>query len=184
MRIITGTARGLKLKTPRGRDVRPTSDRVKESVFGIIAARIPGAAVADLFAGTGNLGLEALSRGAAAVTFVDTSADSIALVRANADLARLTDRAELLRLDAAAAVERFARAGRTFDIVFCDPPYNKGLAAAIMDKIDAAAIIRPGGTLIIEHSRHEQLPTDLVNLTINRTQRYGETLVSFISHKT
>jgi 16S rRNA (guanine(966)-N(2))-methyltransferase RsmD len=184
MRIITGTARGLKLKTPRGPGVRPTSDRVKESLFAILAGRIPGAAVADLFAGTGNLGLEALSRGAAAAVFVDASADSVALARANAALARLTDRAEFLRLDAAAAVSRFARAGRAFDIIFCDPPYNKGLAAAIADKIDAAAILRPGGMLIIEHSRHEKLPTDLVNLTVTRTERYGETLVSFLVHKT
>ncbi len=184
MRIITGTAKGLKLKTPRGRDVRPTGDRVKESLFAILADRIPGAVVADIFAGTGNLGLEALSRGAAAAVFVDASADSIALVRANAALARLADRAEILRLDAAAAVSRFARAGRTFDLIFCDPPYNKGLAAAIVDKIDAAAIVRPGGALIIEHSRHEQLPADLVNLTVTRTERYGETLVSFLTNNT
>jgi 16S rRNA (guanine966-N2)-methyltransferase len=184
MRIITGTAKGLKLKTPRGHDVRPTTDRVKESLFAILADRIVGAAVADLFAGTGNLGLEALSRGAAAAVFVDASPASIALIRDNAARARLAERAELLRKDALAAVGHFARCGRTFDLIFCDPPYNKGLAPAILEKIDAGNILRPSGVAIIEHSRHEPLSAGLVNLTISRTERYGETLLTFLEHTT
>lgn len=184
MRIITGTAKGLKLKTPRGHDVRPTSDRVKESLFAILADRIAGAAVADIFAGTGNLGLEALSRGAAAAVFVDASPASIALIRDNAARARLADRAELLRKDALAAAGHFARCGRTFDLIFCDPPYNKGLAPAILEKIDAGNILRPGGVVIIEHSRHEPLPVGLVNLTITRAERYGETTLAFLEHTT
>ncbi|MDT8901227.1 16S rRNA (guanine(966)-N(2))-methyltransferase RsmD [Anaeroselena agilis] len=184
MRIITGTAKGLKLKAPRGRDVRPTSDRVKESLFAILADRIRGAAVADFFAGTGNLGLEALSRGAAAAVFVDASPASNALIRDNADRARLAEKAELLRKDALAAAGHFARSGRTFDIIFCDPPYNKGLVAAILEKIDAGKLLKPGGVVIIEHSRHEPLPAGLVNLTISRTERYGETLLTFLEHTT
>ncbi|MDR7865389.1 MAG: 16S rRNA (guanine(966)-N(2))-methyltransferase RsmD [Sporomusaceae bacterium] len=184
MRIITGTAKGLKLKTPRGQDVRPTTDRVKESLFAILADRVAGAAVADLFAGTGNLGLEALSRGAAAAVFVDASPASIALIRDNAAKARLAERAEIHRKDALAAVGHFARSGRTFDLIFCDPPYNKGLAAAIIEKLDAGNILRPGGVAIIEHSRHEPLPAGLVNLTVSRTERYGETLLTFLEHTT
>ncbi len=184
MRIITGTAKGLKLKTPRGHDVRPTTDRVKESLFAILADRLNGAVVADLFAGTGSLGLEALSRGAATAVFVDASPSSLALVRDNAARARLADRAEILRKDAIAAVGHFARSGRTFDLIFCDPPYNKGLAAAIIQKIDAGNILRPGGVAIVEHSRHEPLPAGLVNLTISRTERYGETILTFLEHTT
>jgi 16S rRNA (guanine966-N2)-methyltransferase len=184
MRIITGTAKGLKLKTPRGRDVRPTSDRVKESLFSIIAGRTSGAAVADFFAGTGNLGLEALSRGAASAVFVDASPASLALIRDNAARARLTERSEFLRQDALAAAARFARDGRAFDLIFCDPPYNKGLAAATLEKIDAGNLLKPRGVAIIEHSRHEQLPADLANLRISRTERYGETLLTFLEHTT
>lgn len=184
MRIITGTAKGRQLKTPRGNDVRPTSDRVKESLFAILAGRIPDAAVADLFAGTGNLGLEALSRGAASAVFVDASPASIALIRDNAASTGLQSRAEILRIDALAAVDRFARTGRTFDLIFCDPPYNRGLAPAVAAKIAAGNILRPGGALIIEHSRHEQLPDSLVNLTVSRTERYGETTVSILTHIT
>ncbi len=184
MRIITGTAKGRQLKTPRGNDVRPTTDRVKESLFAILAGRVPDAAVADLFAGTGNLGLEALSRGAASAVFVDASPASIALIRDNAARTGLQSRAEILRIDALAAVDRFARVGRTFDLIFCDPPYNRGLAPAVAAKIDAGGILRPGGALIIEHSRHEQLPDSLVNLTVSRTERYGETTVSILTHIT
>lgn len=182
MRIITGTAKGRQLKPPRGHDVRPTSDRVKESLFAILAGRVGDAAVADIFAGTGNLGLEALSRGAASAVFVDASPASIAIIRDNVVRTGLGDRAEILRSDALAAVDRFARAGRSFDLIFCDPPYNRGLPAAVLDKLAAVDILRPGGTVIIEHSRHEQLPESLVNLKISRTERYGETLVSFLTH--
>ncbi|HWQ62185.1 MAG TPA: 16S rRNA (guanine(966)-N(2))-methyltransferase RsmD [Negativicutes bacterium] len=184
MRIITGTAKGRQLKTPRGSDVRPTSDRVKESLFAILAGRIPEAAVADLFAGTGNLGLEALSRGASSAVFVDASPSSIALIRDNAARTGLQDRAEIVRRDALAAVDRFARAGRTFDLIFCDPPYNRGLAAAVLERIDAGNILSPGGTVIIEHSRHERLPDSLVNLTVSRTEHYGETTVSILTTNT
>ena len=184
MRIITGTAKGRQLKTPRGRDVRPTSDRVKESLFAILADRVAAATVADIFAGTGNLGLEALSRGAASTAFVDKSPASIAIIRDNAARTGLQDRAEILCLDALAAVDKFARTGRAFDLIFCDPPYNKGLAAAILGKIAAGNILRPEGTVIIEHSRHEQLPESLANLKVSRTERYGETLVSFLTHIT
>lgn len=181
MRIITGTAKGLQLKTPKGMDIRPTGDRVKESLFSIIAARVSGASVADIFAGTGNLGLEALSRGAAAAVFVDASPAALALARDNAVRARLEGRAEFLRMDAAQAISHFARGGRRFDLVFCDPPYNKGLVAAILGRLDAADVLAPDGLIVIEHSRHEPLPA-LAALTAGRTERYGETLVTFLTH--
>ncbi len=184
MRIITGSAKGRQLKAPRGHDVRPTSDRVKESLFAILGGRVIDAAVADLFAGTGNLGLEALSRGAASAVFVDISPASIAVIRENAARTGLGSRAEILCLDALVAVDRFVRAGRTFDLIFCDPPYNRGLAAAILRKIDAGNILRPGGTVIIEHSRHEQLPDNLTSIFASRSERYGETLVSLLTNTT
>lgn len=184
MRIITGNAKGLQLKTPKGLDIRPTSDRVKESLFSILADTVTGAAVADLFAGTGNLGLEALSRGAASAVFVDVSPVSLKIARENVAKARLLDKADFLRMDVLAAVDRFGKAGRRFDLIFSDPPYNRGLASATLRQIDTGDILSPGGIIVIEHSRHEPLPSDLANIAVRRTERYGETLVSFLVHTT
>lgn len=182
MRIITGTAKGLKLKTPKGQDVRPTADRVKESLFNILAGRPAGARVLDLFAGTGNLGLEALSRGAAAAVFVDSSQASMRLIRQNAALAHLDARAEFAGLAALAAIDRYSRAGRLFDLIFCDPPYNRGHVAAVLQALDRSPILAADGLIVLEHSRHEPVPDGLENLTVVRGERYGETLISFLAN--
>ena len=125
MRIITGSARGCRLKTPKGQETRPTSDRVKESLFNILGQKVSGRHVLDIFAGTGNLGLEALSRDAADACFVDQA--TAALIKENAAHAHLLERAEVHGGDVFAELSRFARAGRSFDLIFCDPPYHKGL---------------------------------------------------------
>ncbi len=184
MRIITGSAKGLKLKTPRGNAVRPTGDRVKETVFNILAGKIQGAAVADLFAGTGNLGLEALSRGAKGAVFVDNSHSSMNLLKENACLARLSDRAEFLRTDALAAIGRLDQDGRVFDLIFCDPPYNRGHVNTVLRRIDASGILDPQGVVTIEHSKHEPITADLKRLVIKRSEHFGETTVSFLEHTT
>jgi 16S rRNA (guanine(966)-N(2))-methyltransferase RsmD len=181
MRIITGSAKGLKLKTPKGLDIRPTADRVKESVFNILAGNIEDASVADFFCGTGNLGLEALSRGAREAVFVDASTVSLTLARENAALAKLTDKAVFVREDAVQAVDLFVRQGRQFDLIFCDPPYNRGLVAELLHKIDAASILKPGGIVVVEHAKHETAPLALNRLTLRRAERYGETMVSFLT---
>ena len=126
MRIITGSARGCRLKTPQGQETtRPTADRVKESVFNILGSMVQDRRVLDLFAGTGNLGLEALSRGAAAAVFADrTTAD---LIRENARRTRLEDRVQVLSGDVFAILRRLEAQGERFSLIFCDPPYHKGL---------------------------------------------------------
>lgn len=184
MRIITGSAKGIKLKTPKGLKVRPTGDRVKESLFSILADTVANARVADIFSGTGNLGLEALSRGAASAVFVDSASASIALIRENAGLTGLADRAEIIRADALAAIDRLAAQGRKFDLVFCDPPYNRGLAAAALTRLDAGRPLSSGAIVVIEHSRHEEVPGNLKHLALKRTERYGDTQVSFLIHST
>ena len=128
MRIIAGTAKGTRLKTPKGMKTRPTADRVKVSVFGILADRPVDAVVLDLFAGTGALGLEALSRGAAAATLVDKGAESIKIIADNVNLAKMGKSVTICREDVFQAVKRLAKAGVVFDLIFCDPPYNLGLA--------------------------------------------------------
>ncbi|MBQ8928863.1 MAG: 16S rRNA (guanine(966)-N(2))-methyltransferase RsmD, partial [Oscillospiraceae bacterium] len=123
MRVISGTARGRKLKEPDGRRVRPTTDKVKESMFNIVQFHIQDAAVLDLFAGSGQLGIEALSRGAESVTFVDSARDSVKLVRENVRTAGFEDRAQIFQTDAIGFLEHCGK----FDLIFLDPPYDTDL---------------------------------------------------------
>ncbi|SDF76896.1 16S rRNA (guanine(966)-N(2))-methyltransferase RsmD [Sporolituus thermophilus] len=183
MRIITGSAKGTKLKTPRGLDVRPTADRVKESMFNILGSVVLDADVLDLFAGTGNLGLEAVSRGAKSAIFVDNSPASIALIKENIIHTKLADRTHVYKSDALRYIDRAAQLGQNFDLIFCDPPYNKGLATAVAEKLDNRLLLRENGLLVIEHSRREILNDNFFNLNIVLTKQYGETMISFIQRK-
>ncbi|MDF2875597.1 MAG: rsmD [Sporomusa sp.] len=187
MRIITGIAKGTKLKTPKGLDVRPTADRVKESMFSILANLVLpagrhaliGAKVLDLFAGTGNLGLEALSRGAAHALFIDHSQISLAAIDQNISNARLGDLAKVQRADSIKALDRLAQSGQTFTLIFLDPPYNQGLVNTILLKLDGSSVLIEGGIIVVEHSKHESFNTQWQNLQLIRTERYGETIVTF-----
>lgn len=183
MRIITGTAKGTKLKTPRGLDTRPTADRVKESLFNILGPNVLGALVLDLFAGTGNLGLEALSRGASKALFIDHGSNSIQMIRDNARLTKLYSQAEIYKSDALKALDRISREGRRFNLIFCDPPYNKGFVSAVLSKLDATSILMESSIIVFEHSRHETISEKWNRLHLIRTERYGETLVSFLTTK-
>lgn len=181
MRIITGSAKGTRLKTPRGMGTRPTGDRVKESVFNILGPFLADANVLDLFAGTGNLGLEALSRGAASALFIDKSSASVSLVRENINLTKLTEMAEVLKGDALTLLDRLVKDKKQFELIFCDPPYNKGLVETILAKIDNSDILSMKGIVVVEHSKHEQIRAEFNQLKVKRTEKYGETLVSFLT---
>lgn len=181
MRIISGSAKGIRLKTPKGMNTRPTADRVKESVFGILANRPIDAEVLDLFAGTGNLGLEALSRGAASALFIDKQAQSIKIMMENALLTDLAGLAIICREDVMQALRRLSNEGKTFDLIFCDPPYNLGLAPKVLQILDASHVLREDGVLVLEHSRHEKLPEGLKRIVAYRSESYGETVVSFFT---
>ena len=179
MRIITGSAKGKRLKAPSGLKTRPTTDRVKESLFSIIQEFLSDACILDLFAGTGNLGLEALSRGAAHAIFVDQAQECSRLIRENAVSTNLLNRCEVWRTQALEALGRCKREQLVFDIVFCDPPYNQGHPLQILHFIDKNPALLPNGILILEHSRHEALPEDLNHLELRRQEQYGETMLSF-----
>ena len=181
MRIIAGTAKGMRLKAPKGMNTRPTTDRVKESVFGILANDLIDAEVLDLFAGTGNLGLEALSRGAATAVFIDKQAQSIKVMMENAILTNLAGNAVICREDVMQALRRFQNNGKSFDLIFCDPPYNLGLMPKVLQFLDESRILRDGGILVMEHSRHEKLPAELKRIVAYRSESYGETVVSFFT---
>ena len=174
MRIITGSARGCRLKAPKGMRTRPTSDRIKESLFSILGSFVQEAEVLDLFAGTGSLGLEALSRGARHAVFVDQA--TTALIRENAEHAKLLERSEILRGEGIALLSRFEQEGRRFRLIFCDPPYHKGLWEQVLQKVDASELLASDGLLVIEHGGDEAL-TDAGLLTLDniREVRYGHT---------
>lgn len=182
MRIITGSAKGTKLKAPCGSQTRPTADRVKESVFNILGRIVEDAKVLDLFGGTGNLGLETLSRGAESAVFIDKSPSSVNLIKENSIITKLESRTEVFKTDSLKALDRFIQGGRQFDLIFCDPPYNKGLVQLVLKKIDSSQILTSNGMIIVEHSKHEPIHTEFAQLVVKRTEKYGETLVTFVTH--
>lgn len=173
MRIITGRARGARLKTPKGLSTRPTSDRVKESLFSILGGRVVGLRVLDLFAGTGSLGLEALSRGAASAVFVDRVTAEI--VRDNAEHTRLAESARVIRGDVFAAMARLSSEGEVFDLVFCDPPYHKGLWERALAVLDASTILSEEALVVVESGEDEREIPQLAQLSLAREERYGHT---------
>lgn len=179
MRIIAGQAKGIRLKAPKGLNTRPTSDRVKESVFAILAARPTDAEVLDLFSGTGNLGLEALSRGAASALLIDRNAQCIKIMMENVILTDFAGKAVICREEVGQSLQRLKREARSFDLIFCDPPYNLGWVAKVLQSVDEGELLRDAGILVMEHSRHEKLPAGLKRIVAYRSEFYGETVVSF-----
>lgn len=172
MRIITGRARGCNLKTPKGMSTRPTSDRVKESLFSILGRDV-GGRVLDIFAGTGALGLEALSRGADSCVFIDKNTDDV--IRFNAERTHLSDRCTILRGDVFPLLKRLGAQGKRFDMVFCDPPYHHGLAHRALEYLDNSDILAPDALVIVEYGGDEEDLPPTLSLRQVRCQRYGKT---------
>ena len=176
MRVITGTARGRRLKTLEGNDVRPTTDRVKEAVFSVIQFDIEGRRILDLFAGSGQMGIEALSRGASEAVFVDSSPDSVAVVRENLRTCGLNGAAVVVQGDALSFLS--PRAGRReFDYAFLDPPYGRGILQSVLPSV--ASVVKPGGAVICECPADEELPAAAGGFVIDRQYRYGRIKVTF-----
>jgi 16S rRNA (guanine(966)-N(2))-methyltransferase RsmD len=174
MRVIAGEWRGRPLKAPPGAATRPTSDRVREALFSILAGTVPGARVLDLFAGSGALGIEALSRGAAWATFVDSAAPAIRAIEANLEALQAT--AEVRRTDAVRFLAAARDRGALYDLVFLDPPYRDAerLAPALSEALPA--VLAPGAVAVAESDR--RAPLDLT-LPLQDERRYGDTLIRF-----
>ena len=171
MRVITGTARGRRLKELQGMETRPTTDRVKEGLFNIVQFDIEGRQVLDLFAGTGQLGIEALSRGAAAATFVEQRKEAAKLAGENLRLTGLSDRARVVCGD---AMSYLASAGQKFDLVFLDPPYGTGLLEEAVSKIIQFDILSPHGIMVCESKVEQELPPVERPYFLHKTYRYGQ----------
>lgn len=180
MRVITGTAKGMKLKVPKGWSVRPTTDRVKESLFNILRSKIFDAAVLDLFSGTGNLAIEALSRGANEALLLDKSPISVKIIRENLEHTHLNDRAKIIQVDALVMLEKLGKENKSFDLIFCDPPYCKGLVNQVLECMNIYPdLLSSQGVLIAEHSRQEEVMPGRF-FEIVRQETFGMTLMSFI----
>jgi 16S rRNA (guanine966-N2)-methyltransferase len=179
MRIVAGSARGRTLKAPRSAAViRPTADRVRESIFNVLGQSCEGLRVLDLFAGTGALGFEALSRGATRAVLVDSGIEAQRLCRENAEALGFGDRIELLPLPADRGIARLATRGDRFELIFADPPYAQTAVDGLLAALSAHPLLESGGRLVLEHSKHESAPelSGLFSRVDERT--FGETVVS------
>jgi 16S rRNA (guanine(966)-N(2))-methyltransferase RsmD len=175
MRVTGGIGRGRRLKVPTGASVRPTSDKVKQALFNILGERVAGSAFLDLFAGAGGIGIEALSRGAERVVFVDASRDSLDSIKQNLEQTGFGDRAEAVLSKAAAFLDKLSG---PYDIVFLDPPYADEMQP-LLEQIAGAGILEPGSIVIAEHFKKQPSPERAGNLTLYRQAKYGDTVLAF-----
>ncbi len=176
MRVITGKARGVVLKTPDGLNTRPTSDRVKEALFSAINFDIPGMDVLDLFGGTGQLGIEALSRGANRAVFVDASEDACKLIRENLRRTKLESQGRVVRSD---YLSYLKTCKEKFGIIFLDPPYAEVFLENSLNFITEIDILQTGGIIVAERPLDKELSLDFPGYTRSRDYKYGKTLVTF-----
>lgn len=184
MRVISGTARSLKLNTPPGLDVRPTTDRIKETLFNIINNRLYGIDFLDIFAGSGAIGIEALSRGAKYACFVENSKASLSCINQNLDHTHLSSGAEIISGEATASISRLYTMGKRFDIIFMDPPYNKLLEKQIVEQLDKYRLLKEDGLIIVEASKDTDFDyIDDTCFSIVREKSYGSNKHIFLEYK-
>lgn len=179
MRIITGKAKGTRLKTLEGESTRPTAERVKEAVFSMIQFDIEGRSVLDLFAGSGQMALEALSRGASEATLVDKSADAVAIIRDNAQKARLAENCTIYRSDYLDFIRRFS--GRQYDIVILDPPYAFKMYAPALRAMLEANMLKPTTLIICESGEDQIFDGDSAlesKFKIEKQSKYSKTFIT------
>jgi 16S rRNA (guanine966-N2)-methyltransferase len=177
MRVITGKYRGRVLQGPKHQGLRPTADRVKEALFNILGEKIGTADFLDLFAGTGGIGIEALSRGANSVVFVDVNPASIRLLKQNLHFVSPQDRVRVVHLAAARAVALLAREKAAFDIIFLDPPFEAGLLDRTVTALWEGRLLKPGGVLVAEHPRKHPAPPRVFGEA--QTRNYGDISLTF-----
>ena len=175
MRVITGKARGVQLKTPDGLTTRPTADRVKEALFSIIQFDLPGARVLDLFGGTGQLGIEALSRGAKSAVFVDAGEPACKLIRENLRRTKLEADGKVVRSD---YLEYLKRCRENFDIIFLDPPYAEVFLENALNCIGEIDILQSGGIIVTERPLGKDLDVELPGFVRSKDYKYGKTLLA------
>ncbi|MGO0123361.1 16S rRNA (guanine(966)-N(2))-methyltransferase RsmD [Desulfothermobacter acidiphilus] len=179
MRITGGSAKRCRLASPKGKKTRPTSERVKGALFNILAPYLSGAHFLDLFAGTGGIGIEALSRGAERAVLVEKDPQALRLLRENLQRSGLSERAEVRGGDVLRLLPRIARGEQRFDIIFLDPPYARGYEAKVLRLLVQEGLVQRNGWVIVESSARELPPDRVEQLVLRRRERYGDTALSF-----
>src|SRR5712691_8240569 len=179
MRVIAGEFKGRRLAAPRGAVTRPTADQVRVALMDALAPWLPGARALDLFAGSGGVGLEALSRGAAHVTFVERDARAVAALAANVRALGVGSRARVVRAEVGRALGRLAAAGERYDVVFLDPPYDGDLGAATLAALGDGAVTAPAAVVVAQHFTKRPPAPAYGVLAAFRTRRFGETTLTF-----
>jgi len=179
MRITGGQSKGRTLASPKGMDIRPTTDKVREAIFNVIGQDMSGLYVLDLFAGTGIFGIEALSRGAQHTVFIDNSKHSIKLIKKNLATCGFQDSGVVLRRDLKKGMSRnHPELQKNFDLLFLDPPYRKNLIIPLLEKISHAGMLSKGSKIVAELSKNEILPSSIGNLEMADTRFYGDTRIN------
>src|SRR5512142_1212354 len=182
MRVITGSAKGRQLKSP-GAATRPITDRVKTNLFNILSTRVINANVLDLFAGAGSVGIEALSRGARAATFVELDREALQTIRENVRLTGLQDRANIVRQDVFKFIRQQVEAGaEKYDLIYVAPPQYKGLWADTLTALDTSDLLTPNGAIVVQIHPNEYREPALANLQLTDQRKYGSTMLCFYRH--
>lgn len=182
MRIISGSAKGRKLKTPKT-DIRPLSDQAKESLFNILRAKVVDASFLDVFAGSGNVGIEALSRGAKITFFVEKDKMHVRVIRENLTDFGFSDRAEVYLLDALQGIKLLSSKGAKFDIIFLGAPYNSPVLEEVLKLLGSVEILNEGGVVVAEYRFKQVIASEYGKLSRLRENKYGDTILSFYNEK-
>jgi 16S rRNA (guanine966-N2)-methyltransferase len=183
LRIIAGELKGRKLRSVRGTKTRPTAERIREAIFNILAFQIQESTVLDLFAGTGAFGIEALSRGAESVVFVDVDNDSISVLQENIRSFSLESPTKILRWDLTRNLNCLGSLRSAFNLIFMDPPYNKNMIEPTLYNLHSSQSMENGARIVVEHSYLEPVLKSQLPFEISDQRRYGKTLVSFLNYK-
>lgn len=182
LRIIGGALKGRKLYSVRDMSIRPTADKLRESIFNILSQRVLSSVVLDLFAGTGALGIEALSRGAESVVFVDNRKAALSVLKRNIDLCMLDQKANIVKWNIRQNLNCIRSKKQNFDLVFLDPPYDKDLIKSTLFNLDKSHSLKNEACIVVEHSLFEPIPKDLFAYDLFDQRKYGKTLVSFLNY--
>lgn len=181
MRVITGSAKGRKLKAPKGLATRPTTDRVKEALFSILGNRVQEAQILDLFAGSGALAIEALSRGAARAVLVETNSEALQVIKENLTATRLTGQVEMVNQDVYQVLPTMQSKQQSYDLIFLDPPYYQGHEIKVLELIGTTSLLAKEGLVVVESGKKDTLPAAIANLALQRRENYGDSSLYFYS---
>lgn len=179
MRITGGQAKGIPIRVPKGTQTRPTSDKVRQGLFNILGGEVSGRKVLDLFAGSGALGIEALSRGAACAVLVEKNPRSACIIANNLQKAGLSDKAEIMKTDFRSALEKLNRRGEVWDLIFIDPPYQSVLLDKVIKILPKYCVISAKSIIVAEHFKKKELPPNILDIPLVQTRVYGQTCLSF-----